>query len=75
MVVVVVCVVEQNTTFQSGVLRLNTNSSLQITSMELFPAENSIHENLLQGDFINEKTKWLSPMGEIHGQKRRRRKQ
>ena len=54
--VVVVCVVEQNTTFQSSVLRLNTNSSLQSKSMELFPAENSIHENLLQGDFINEKT-------------------
>ena len=58
-VVVVVCVVEQNTTFQSSVLRLNTNSSLQSKSMELFPAENSIHENLLQGDFINEKTEMV----------------
>ena len=48
MVVVVVCVVEQSTTFQSSVLRLNTISLFQITSMELFPAENSIHENLLQ---------------------------
>ena len=61
--VVVVCVVEQSTTFQSGVLRMNTISLFQITSMELFPAENSIRENLLQGEFCNDKKEMVKSNG------------
>ena len=47
-------------------VRNEHNLIVQLT-MELFPAENSIRENLLQGEFATDKRKWLSPMGKFMG--------